>query len=279
MAYAPTLNVQLEDDQGAPRVEVLHTSFAAGTATVTTHRLGGDRDYLVRGAVGAATSGALTRLDWEVPFGIPVTYRTEMFNTAGDSLGFTDSTTVTVDCADTWVHNPLDPAGAVKVAFRRSAARDLSRPIPGNVMRPLGRRVGVLVTGDRQGLTGVNLDIIVDTVEAADRIQAMLGDYNSTTIPALCFRIGSNDRVRLPRPLFAGVLDPHEIDFDYALGGTKIAFAMQGDEIDPPTPALFIPLLTNADLNAYYATNAALNSDNLTNLAVNRRYELAGFGS
>ena len=51
---------------------------------------------------------------------------------------------------------------------------------------------------------------------------------------------------------------------------------MVGDEVAPPVPGLFIPLLTNADLKAYYATNAAMKADNATNAALARRYDLSG---
>lgn len=275
MAYAPTLTVST-DANPMPRVEVLFSSFAAGTVKVTVYRLAQGREFKVRSAVNAATAGALSRIDFEIPFGVPVTYRAEMFDASGVSLGFTDTATVTMSIPDMWVHNPLNPAGGVKVMFRGSAARELSRPVEGDVFYPQGRRVGVVISGQRRGLQGVVLDIIVDSVADADKFAALVGDYSTTTIPVLCFRLGANDRVRLPRPLFAFVQDPREVDVTYALGGEKIAFEMVGDEVSPPAPALIVPLLTNADLNAYYATNAALKADNLTNLAVNRRYDLAG---
>lgn len=275
MAYAPTLTVSL-DASPMPRVEVLFSSFAAGTARVDVYRLAEGREFKVRSAVKAATAGALSRIDYEVPFGVLVTYRAEMFNAVGVSLGFTDTASVTLSTADTWVHNPLDPAGGVRVAFRGDAARDLSRPVRGDTFWPEGRRVGVVISGERSGLRGVTLDIIVDTIGDADRFASLVGDYNTTTVPVLCFRIGAADRVRLPRTLFASVFDPREQDVNYNIGGTQIAFAMTGDEVSPPTPAVVIPLLTNADINAAYATNGLLNADHLTNLSINRHYALAG---
>jgi hypothetical protein len=83
--------------------------------------------------------------------------------------------------------------------------------------------------------------------------------------------------MRLPRPLFTDVLDLKERSIDlHIAGGTRTEFVTTGDEAAPPTPALVIPLLTRADLNAYYATRSALNADNLTRLGVNTRYDLAG---
>jgi hypothetical protein len=271
----PDVTVYL-DANPAPRVEVLLEEFAAGTKTVTVYRLAEGREYQVRGAVQAPTAGALTRIDNEVPFGIPVTYRAEMFDGDGLSLGFTGSTTTQVDAPDMWVHNPLDPRGAVQIDFTGEAAPDLTRVSEGDIYYPQGRRVGVLVSGQRRGLSEVVLDIIADDVETADRFSSMLGGYGATTVPALCFRTGADHRVRLPRPFFASVLSCTERDVDYAWGGSRIAFTFKGDEIAPPAVGVTVPLLTNADLNAHYSSNSAIDSDNLNNLAVNRRYELAG---
>jgi hypothetical protein len=77
--------------------------------------------------------------------------------------------------------------------------------------------------------------------------------------------------------LFLGVLDIAEEMMDVQYGGEWTIQRMTGDEVAPPTPGLFIPLLTNLDLKMYYATNAAMKADNATNSALARRYDLAGF--
>lgn len=275
MPYAPILTVSADADP-MPRVEVLFEAFAPGTTHVDVFRLAAGREFKVRSAVKAATAGALSRIDFEAPFGVPVTYRAEMFDASGMSLGFTDTSSVELPVDDMWVHNPLDPSGGVRVAFRGNAARDLSRPVEGATVYPQGRRVGVVVSGQRRGLQGVQLDIVVDTVEDADRFTDLVGGYGRQTVPVLCFRLGANDRVRLPRPLFAAVFDPREQDLNYVLGGETIGFEMTGDEVSPPTPALVVPLLTRRDINNYYATRAQLNEAHLTRLSVNRFYEAAG---
>jgi hypothetical protein len=275
MAYAPQLTAYASLSGSGPSVEVFFSSLPSGTASVTLYRSAGGRQYTVRGAVRASTAGQFTRRDGEVPFGVAVSYRAEAFNSSGVSLGFTSPASITVDELGTWVHNPLDPAGAVQVMFRESAARDLSRPTEGDVFYPQGRRVGVVVSGQRRGLSGVRLDVIVDDIESADRLQAMLGDYNSDTVPVLCFRIGAEDRVRLPRPLFAAVMDAREQDLTYVLGGSQIVTEMEGDEVAPPAPGLFISLLIRADVNAFYASRADVDAYNLTRLDVARNYGIA----
>lgn len=276
---APTLTPYLDADP-CPRVEVFFPSFAAGTATVTVYRVAGGREFLVRGAVNAPTAGQLTRMDTEIPFSMPVAYRAEQFNAEGISLGFTESSTITVMLDETWMHNPLDPQGATRVALGGGTAGSVSRPTPGTVSRPLGRRVGVVLAEPRLGVVGLPIDVRTETDADADRIQAMVGGHEGLTVPVICLRLGTkHQRMRVPQPLFLSVFNLTEWDIDHQwLGdGGMLAHTFTGDEVAPPIPGLFIPLLRRKDIDAFYATRAAVAADNLTRGAVNRRYDLAGF--
>ncbi|WP_157480050.1 hypothetical protein [Leifsonia sp. Root227] len=273
MSIIPSL-----DSAPCPRVEIVVTDIHPNASTVTVFRSAGGREMPVRGALNAIVDSALTRIDFEVPFGIDASYRVQMFNSSGASMGYSSATTVNLDVQETWVHNPLDPWGSAVVAFDDGAARSIQRPFEGDIVWPQGRTVGVVVSGQRRGIQDVVLDVRAD-IDNADKLQAMFGSYGERTTPVICFRIGSRDRVRLPRPLFAGVLTLDERDMNYNIGGDLVTVGMTGSEVDPPTPALVVPLLTRADLNAYYPTRAALNADNASRLAVNRRYDLAGNGS
>lgn len=260
----------------APFVEVFIDDLIPEAASVTVYRLAAGREFQMRGAVRAPTAGAFTRIDFEIPFNVPVTYRAELFDAAGMSLGFTDSATTTLLCADTWMHNPLNPAGGVKVALGPDTAGVIRHPSPGTVSRPLGRRVGVVLSEPRFGVVDLNLDVRTTNDADADAVQAMCGSNGMP--PVLCVRLGSRDGVmRVPQPLFLSVLDVAEIDISHRWAANgEISHAMKGDEVDPPIPGLFIPLLTRADLNAFYATRAALNAGGLQRLDLNRKYELAG---
>lgn len=265
----------LTDVTAAPFVEVLIDELIPEAASVTVFRLAAGREFLMRGAVRAPTAGAFTRIDFEIPFNIPVTYRAELFDGAGESLGFTDSATITLFCDDTWMHNPLHPAGGVKVFFGEDSGWKITRPTPGVVSRPLGRRVGVVLSEPRFGVTGLDMVVRTSTDEDADAVQAMVGDNGMP--PIVCIRLGSRDqRLRLPQPLFLSALSVTEIDMDHRWGGTELAHSFTGDEVDPPIPGLFIALLRAMDINVSYSTAGALNSDHLTALDVNRRYDLAG---
>lgn len=275
MSYAPTLTTYTTYDP-CPRVEVLFSSFASGTVKVDVYQLADGRTRLISGGVKAVVSGALSRIDFTIPPNIPVSYRAEMFDAAGLSLGFTDATTVTLPMAagEMSVHNPLNPQGAVKVIAMGTAAESISRPVDGQTVFPLNRHVGVMVAGQRHGVQGLVMDCYTETLDDADRLQALLGGYIRVSVPVLCFRTGS--RMRIPKPLFLGVLDMGEEAQTLAFGGAIIAQRITGDEVDPPTPALVVPLLTRADLNAAYATRAALNAAYLTRLDADRAYSLAG---
>lgn len=279
MAYAPTLTAYL-DESPCPRVEVFFESLAPGTATVTVYRLAGRRQFPVRGAVGAPTAGTLARIDFEVPFGIEATYRAEMFDSGGLSLGFTDPASITLNVTDSWMHNPMDPQGAVKVELDGSAAPSISRPVPGEVSRPKGRTVGVILAEPRLGVTGLRVSVATSDLETADKVQALIGDYDVPNVPVICCRWGGDDRrMRVPQPLFLGVLDIPEEDVTVRWGGGDTIQHIVGDETAPPAPGIFIPLLTAADINAYYATAALANAAYLTASDLNRDYTLAGFAS
>lgn len=271
---APVLTAYV-DAAPRPRVEVFFPSFAAGTATVTAYMLAGGREKQVRGAVRAVTAGSLSRIDYEIAFGIPMTYRAEQFNASGQSLGFTESTSITVESADSWMHNPLDPQGAARITLGGDSAGSVARPTPGVVSRPLGRRVGVVLSQPRQGVVGLRLDVRTSTGEEADAVQAMFGDGGRP--PVVCVSLGGRDQImRVPQPLFLSTLTVSELDVNWQWGGGEISHVIEGDEVSPPIPGLFIPLLTRADINAYFATRAAVNAGGLTRSDINRLYNIAG---
>lgn len=297
------LSIRDPDAGRGPSVEVLVTGLS-GVAAITVTRTARNRPMQVRGMVRLPVSGAVSRIDFEVPFNAVVSYRAEMFDEGGVSLGFTEpavlgETYTGIAPADdlvplgslypeesmsgagvisqyTWMHNPLAPEGAVRVKALDTSAAQLSRPVPSTVIYPRGRRVGVVVSEPRRGLAGFVFDIFCETTEDADKLQAMLGDYTSTTVPVLCLRPGLDFNARVTSPLFLGVEDMIEEDLNVRRGGSNVAQRITGDEVSPPVPGLFIPLLTYADLNAYYSTYAAFNNDNASYLAASRRYELAG---
>lgn len=272
-----TLTINDLTDGGSPKVEVQLSGLSASVARVTGYRLANGREQLVRGMIDVAVSGGGTWVDFAVP-AQQATYKVELFDSSGSSLGFSESVDVELGFTGCWMHNPLSPSGAVKVTLLDSAGASLSRPVPGAVVYPKGRRVGVMVANPRRGVSGGVFDVYCDDLGTADKIQAFLGDYTTTTVPVICIRPGVDYAgFRVASPLFLGVLDIAEEGVNVRYGGGATIQRISGDEVSEPAPGVFVPLLTRADLNAYYATRGALNAAYLTRLAANGDYELAGY--
>lgn len=260
-----------------PMVEVVVTGLAPEVATVTGYRLSGGFEEVVGGIIRASVAGAGSWVDYDVP-AQQATYRLKLFNAAGEPLGFTDQVSITLGFAGVWMHNPLAPTGAVRVELTAEAGRTLSRPVPGGTVRPRGRRVGVMVTGPRQGLEAADFSVHCDDLRTADRIQAFLGGPQATAVPVICIRIGvDHPGIRVQSPLYLGVLDIPEVDRTLRYGGTSTVQRIVGDEAARPAPGIFIPLLRRKDVNAFYATRSAFDAAYLTRLDANRDYSLAGY--
>jgi len=279
MASAPELTAYV-DDAPCPRVEVFFDDLDPDTERVTVYRTAKGREHQVRGMVNAAALGTFTRLDFEVPLGVAASYRAEMFDGDGLSLGFTPAASITITSPDSWMHNPLDPQGAVRVRLLEGTAATLERKVPVTFSRPIGRRVAVALAEPRQGLTGLAVNVYAPDLDTADRVQALLGDYTTTTVPVICLRVGARDEpMRIPRPLFLGVASIVEKDVGvrHDLGITRQE--MTGEESAPPVPGLIVPLLTRADIDAYYATRDAIDAAYLRRVDIDRDYSLAGYAN
>jgi len=265
---APLLTPELA---GNPFVEVFFDGVDPLANSLTIYRLSEEREWLVRGGVGIATGVAA--LDFEVPFRTPATYRAEQFDLLGNSLGFTDSTTTTVDYDGTIVHNPLAASSLwAPVRVGPDSFAPLKRPTNGELVYVEDASAGTWIGTRRQGLRDLNVQLLTDTIDAADRLQAMLGTYTTRQVGVLCIRTTSS--VRWPRTFFARG-DLEELDRTVRFGGSHIAFSSSFDEVQPPFSGLATPLLTYDDLDAF-GDYAAQDAGWLTYTDRDRAYELAG---
>lgn len=260
-----------------PKVEVLVTGLGPEVATVTAYRVSGGFEEEVGGIVGVRVAGAGTWVDFEVP-AQRATYRLRKFDDLGVDLGFTESVSIELGYDGCWMHNPGAPTAAVRVKLLSTAGQSLSRPVPGEVVYPRGRRVGVMIAEPRRGLSGAVFDVMTTTFQEADKLQSMLGSPLSTAVPVVCIRLGVDYAgFRVQSPLYLGVLDIAEEGHDVRRGGQSVIQRISGDEAARPAPGLFIPLLRRMDVNAFYASRADFDSAYLTRLAANRDYSLAGY--
>lgn len=272
---APGLNPLATMDP-VPRVEYKFAEVLDGTAQATVFRITGKSVKRVRGAISVAAAGGFSGIDTEAPFNVPLTYRAEMFNAKGVSLGFTDSRNVVVRFDGTVIHQPLDPTRAALVDLRPKFAEEMTRPFQGDVVYPLGSSLGVYIGSGRQGVTGIDLTVVTDSLKQADAFASVWGDQTEerAQLPVVCIR--TQPRWRLPMPLFAAVLDPTEARFDTEFGGETIDWPMRGTEVRPPLEALARALLTYADFEATFTTYEAFENAYLTYFDAESDFDLAG---
>lgn len=279
MTYEPTLTATVLPT-GQPGVTVTFASFAPGTTAINVIRQSGGRSMFVRGGVQLTVAGAAGLLDPEAP-AKPCSYLAEMLDAAGNTIAFTGLTAYTPTFAQSWVHNPFDPAHGVAVRIAAATGSSVSGQIPVATYYPIGRQAGVAVTGPRRGVGAAQVAIYADTIAQSDALDAMFGQVSGELglPPFLCVRFSTAlaARIRLPQPLFLAVPAPTQTPINLIGGGTRIGWDLSGAEVDPPAAALAQPLLRRKDVNARYATRAAFNAAYATRLAANTDYNLAGY--
>jgi len=275
MPNAPVLTASTSGR--VPRVDVKAPSFPASTSYFNVFRTVDGRQMQVQGGVRVGAVVNVVVPDEQAAFG-PSSYKLEFF-TAGDvSLGFSDSTSVTLSVTDVWVQQPLDPSLAVNLGpygFLGSSIPSLLRPFDSATVYTENAAVGRVVAGRRQGLRGVQVDLATDTLEQADELQAIFGTYDTPQLPVACIRTPPG--IRLPRVLFLHAPDgPQESSVNVQWGGTRVNWFMTGDEVAPPNPGLTVPLLTYTDLDVSYATYTARDAAYASYSAQDSDFSLAG---
>lgn len=129
--------------------------------SVSVLRVGQDgARTLVRGSDGLIdhqpiTSDLLIVEDHEAPFGVPVYYRIEIYDSGGglSSARETDTVILTIaDINETWLKDPANPQRNMRVLVQR--APDWQRPVEQAAYVVRGRRNKVTRNGIRQGLEG-----------------------------------------------------------------------------------------------------------------------------
>lgn len=270
--YAPTLS---RASGSVPAVEVYFSQLPPETVTVTVWRFADGRRLRVRGAVQQRVASQLSVIDYEAPFGVPVAYRAECFDAAGNDIEWTDTATTSLDEPGMWIHNPLDPQGATRVEFTAAATREITYPNLGESLQMAGERAVLFMAGTQAGIRGVDLSIATDTVADRDRVMTMLGWRDKNLPPILCYRIGANHRVPLPRTFFAAVPEMVMRDVNVVWGGGVTHFVGEGDETLPPAEGIVTPTLTYGHVNASYSKYRDLNRHYGALGAINRDYQLA----
>jgi hypothetical protein len=262
-----------------PHIEATLFTFDPATVTITVYRTAAHRTMPVRGQVNVYAVGGRNVVDWEAPFGIPITYRAEQFDAEGNSLGFTAAFSTQLDVNDTWIQNVFDPIAAVQVTMSGTAAGTIRRPNQVDLYYPSGSGLPVAISGQRQGVTETDVSFLTFTETDADKVRGYFGDpYGSPSVPpVVCIRVGANQNMRLPRPFYAVIADPGEQPLDTASGGALTRWDCTATEVAPPAPVLVAAVLTYEDFDAVYPdTYESEDAAYSSYLEADRDYSIAG---
>jgi len=276
--YAPVLTLTPYVDQNPGiRVQISITDLPPSAQTVNITRSVEGRTMKVRGGVNLFAIGGAQVMDFETPIGATATYRAELIDINGLSLGFANTSSNTLPAtsipgsAYAVIHQPLKPVLNVIAPLDAETSDVVINPIPGGLFYPEGAAVGTWVGGRRQGIQGMKLTIQAMSFADADEFRSMFGDYSSDFPSVICVR--TIPPVRLPRVLFASVSELHE-SVDYV--NSRVIFQLIVDEVAPPSPGLIIPVLRREDIDAAFTTRAARAAGYATRIQRDADYSKAG---
>lgn len=235
------------------RVEIDAADLDVGTDAVTVWQLTADAEVPVRSAIRVASAGGVIVTDYEIPFGVPVTYRVEQF-ASGLSTGFSDvELTGQVDIADGFAvfSDPLDPARSVLVEAHLEFGSVLRRTRPTRVYRA-GDFTAAL-SGVRGLLEDVPLRCSTRTLADADLLDSVLA---ATQFLVRLMPSGG----RLPSVFHVVVPSPAEVPVDVQYGGEWIQWDLSGQEVSRSEVEILVPVINYqlfADAFATYGDAAA----------------------
>lgn len=258
-----------------PHVEITVDTVVPGTVTATLYRIADNRTMRVRGLVNVPAAGGFGGIDTEAPFQQAVSYRAEYFDANGTSLGFGETSDTYLDFAGTVIHQPIDPARGASVLLEQGAAKSLSRPFEGEVIKPIGRSVPVYIGTGRSGLEDVKLDCITLTASDAALMASVFGGYDGDEqLPVVCFR--SSLPTGLPAVLFMVVPKPAAEPYAWSNYDEAVIWRLSGQEVAPPVEGVVRPLLTYSSLEDSYGSYADIEGGYLTYLDAETDFDLAG---
>lgn len=271
---APSV-VPMPHGSPVPAVQVTVTEVWPGTQVVNVYRIADGREFQVRGGVRKLAVGGTSVVDWEAPFGVPITYRVECFADAAAtvSLGYSDPAETVLDVRRAWLHQPLNPSMCVSPEMLWGTALERTRETPGDVVWVQGADVATWVGGKRRGAQDVPFALLVDR-DGADAFQQLLGGYTRQQSAVLCIRTPVD--MRVPRTFFGVVSSAKETTLNRPGVGEAIQIDFATTEARPPAPGLVVALLRRKDIDAAYPTRAARAAAYLTRLERDSDYSLAG---
>lgn len=244
---APTLTARTDP---CPGVEVYFPTLDDDVATITVLRTADGVTEAVAGALNATASGDYVVTDWQVPFGVTVTYVGQVFDSEGSSL-LSAQSTIEVDTTDVWFQNSIDPSQSFTVelqtpdsAWALQRTTNNQQVFVAGLPRPFNQFWG------QGALTGLQLQAMTDA--GADT-----ANFNGVTSwPQLLVRTPPIFET-LPRLLYAAVGQashqyPVNVEAD-----ALIVWLLTVDEVQPFSKAILRPLVTWDDWQAAFPADTA----------------------
>jgi hypothetical protein len=246
-----------------PSVEIYFSSLGTGSpTTITVYRLADGETEIVRTANRAPATTAFTVVDYEVPFGVVVTYFSEVFNAAGTSLGLSSTVTTTVDSDSVWIHDPLDLSNILVVTPYSSDASlgqdsfsQIERGYSFNSSNVIGKKKPIIQFYGEKAIQGLNFEVITSTNVAFDALENLL------SVAPIVIRTPPRF-YNLPRLLY-GVLQGSQEPLTWHLSTSDqpiTRWSLTLDETEAPGIDLVFGYFTYSYWASRYATYTLANS-------------------
>jgi hypothetical protein len=257
---APTVTVST-DANPCPRVEILVSPMPVDADTITVTRFYGSQADTVRGATGAVVAGDFVVIDYEVPLGVAVSYACVTKDSGGvPSSVSTASDAVTLDVAEVWAQDPLDPStsmpwassrtGGVDAFLRKGSLTGYTLGANQALAPSIGSRRPVGQSGVRQAPSAIPILLTTTSDDTAQALYALLVQAGA----ALCLRVPPS-AVKLYDAL--SYVQLGDIVPDTTREG-QIWWTTSGTQIVGPSLDVIVPVRNYEDLAGEAATYADL---------------------
>lgn len=247
MAIAVTAR---SDGDPCPRVGI-EFDWPSGAERVEVWRYVDTEASEVRG--GRINSPSSTYLvDYEVPFGVAVTYEVSgwLGTTLVGTTGRSESVHVRsphVDPSWVWLQDPLAPSTAMVLPMGGGSARMRQFSRPSQIVRRLGGRDATMIASPLGRASGISFALYAETSE----ISARLEDLFAHAAPVL---LRSSPDVPLPRLAYLGIeeFEADPMDAHDAPARDWTIWRFTASIVRPPSASVVVPTYTWADFAVDY---------------------------
>lgn len=237
-----------DDMSPSPRVtlDIDPADLDPATDSVTILQLSKWGEVAVRDAKNRPLLGGVVVDDYELPPGIPVSYKVHQYDVSGASLGYALNLSAQVNLprAHIVIQDPLAPANAVLIRPEFLFADALRKTRPTKIYQAGGRTFAM--SGIVSALQQVTLRAFTETEEDRDTLAAIL--EQSTIL------VRTSPEMRLPGSFYATVSDIPMIPVDAREGGDWDLWDLVGNQVTRPELGIVTAVYSYDLFKAYLDT-------------------------